>query len=163
MTLTEEGKELKVTGTPTDLKGDYTIGGIPFVLTTPDTPYVQPGQANEPLFGAQYTALMVHLSTPSYWYKVREVKPEDKRTDSQLFRDLVQPTIPAGAIPEEQFAVKDGSGTVEAKYQDKGKEYVSYLRFERAGKWVAVLIGYSPAGKDFGLKNTNLSRDKTTE
>jgi hypothetical protein len=158
MILTEEGKESKVTGLPKESKGDYTIAGLPFVLTSPELLAPSTVSPNEPAFGGQYTALDVKIGGSTFWYKVREVEPEEKRTDSQLFRDLVQPPIPAGAIPENQFVVKDGSGTLETPYKLANQDYVATLRFEREGKWVAVLVGYAPKGKETGLKETTLRR-----
>lgn len=160
MILTEDGKESKVSGLPKESKGDYTIAGLPFILSSPELLAPSTVAPNEPAFGGQYTALDVKVNGATFWYKVREVKPDEKRTDSQLFRDLVQPPIPIGAIPEDQFVVKDGSGTLETPYKLANQDYLATLRFEREGNWVAVLVGYAPKGKETGLKETMLRRIK---
>jgi hypothetical protein len=160
MTLTEDSKESKVTGLSKESNGDYTIAGLPFIVSTPVLLAPSTVSPHEPAFGGQYTALHVNIFDPTVWYKVREVKPEETRTDSQLFRDLVRPPLPAGAIPEDQFAVKDGSGTLETAYKSGDKDYVAYLRFEREGKWVAVLVSYAPKGREKGLKDTAVRRIK---
>jgi hypothetical protein len=158
MSIAEGGTALKISDAPKDFKGEYRINGLPFGLTTGIMPFVSTVTPNDPTFGGQYTAVMTRVRRPTHLYKVREVKPDDKRTDAELFRTLVGQTADVTNVPLEKFVVTDGSGTVEFEYKKAGEDLVGYMRFERVGKWVAVLVGYAEKTQNAGLKDTTLQR-----
>jgi hypothetical protein len=161
MTLVEDGKPVQVTGTPLAGSGEYTITGIPFVLTAPATPYVSTAAPADPAFGPQYTAVIsTRLSEPAHTYLVRKLTGEEKRTDTQLFRDLVTQTVPEVELPESKFVVKDGSGTLKVSFERAGKQYEGLVRFEREGAWVAVLVSAGLKPKSGGITGAEVRRVK---
>ncbi|MGV3722938.1 MAG: hypothetical protein ACO1SX_18725, partial [Actinomycetota bacterium] len=131
MSVVVGDKTLKATGVPQDLKGDYSIVGLPFVVNTSITPFVSTVTANDSAFGAQYTALMTRVVGPSHFYKVREVKADDKRTDAELFRHLVIEQVGTDTATPLELTVKDGSGAADVEYKRNNQEFVAHLRFER--------------------------------
>lgn len=159
MRLKEGESEVAPSGVPKDAKGEYTLRGIPFILTTSRVPSPSTTTPRDPAFGdGQYTGVMVDVKGPQILYKLREVKADEKRTDAQIFRELVDSFVKVRDTPEEKFAIKDGSGTVDFEYRDGDKDYVAHARFERDGKWVAVLVGYVEKAQADKLKETTLRR-----
>ena len=161
MTLLEDGKPSTVTGIPLNGAGDYTISGIPFVLTVPSTPFVSTTVQPDPAFGAQYTAVIsTALSQAAHTYLVRKLNEDEKRTDSRLFRDLVDEAVPEVELPEAKFVVKEGSGTLKVSFERGGKKYDGILRFEREGPWVAVLVSAGLKELKEGVKGADIRRLK---
>ena len=161
MTLLEEGKPVAVTGTPLGGAGDYTISGIPFVLTTPAMPFVSTSIQPDPSFGPQYTAaISAGPNQPAHVYLVRKLNDDDKRTDAQLFRELVDQAVPEVELPEAKFVVKEGSGTLKVSFDRSEKRYEGVLRFEREGPWVAVLVSTGSKETKGGIKGADIRRLK---
>lgn len=154
------GVAMTAAALPKDFNGEYVLGNLPFVLTTPQAPAAATAAPPDPSFDDQYTAALTEATGLSYVYKVRKAKEGEKRTDVALFRDLVNDFVPVQSVPEAKLAVKNGSATVELDFQTSGKPYRAHLRFERVGDWIAVLAGTAPKPKADVLKAVSLKRVK---
>jgi hypothetical protein len=156
--MTYGADKQKVTGVARNLEGDYTVGGVPFTFTMKTTPFAAVF-ATDPTYATGYTAAASDLGEYEHYILVRQLKPDDKRPNDEIFMMLAgaYSVQGAGAAP---FKVSGDSATVSLKgIGPMTGEVDSNARFERVGNWVAITVTNVPLGKTanhaaFGLKAT---------
>lgn len=136
--------EMKVTGVPDAMQGDYSIAGVPFVLQAPQIPLAAPSPTNDGTFASQYNAKMQSDKGPTWLYKVRLLQEGDPRSDSKRFRELASDFIPVQFIPEDRFQVSSDYSAFEADVGPPEKRARATLKYARNGRWIAVLLGIAP-------------------
>lgn len=127
----------KLTDYPTDLRGEYRLKGAPFGVVWSGYPYIH-GLNKDTSYAVSYDASAAGLPSGVHiQYFLRQLKPDDKRTDAELFYELASKTLFTQGMDPEQFA----SPIVENELSD----WSCRFSFKRKGDWVAVLArGWPP-------------------
>ena len=140
-TLEEGGKDVALTGGPTDLVGEYTIDQVPFAVSLLTAPHAELG-TDVPGYALAYGASDLQpLVGPQYSYQLRRLNDDDKRSDADIFWDIARTMLDTGSAFNKPalFTAKDGTGTVEAEYSLGSARQSVRFRYQRVDSWAAVL------------------------